>query len=164
MLALAQTANYVDAKWSHSIDSGPLLTFLSHIWRGLLPMLYKMDKNPLWNVFLNIVFGLNRQSCAHTVYRLYFRFPDATGSVYKELRSTEIYRFVIRLYWQYYYSKIYSRISLRYAKIRAVVSILFIYSILLLWCCWGNQSCLVVFHSDSWMSTQPGGHGNGTPE
>lgn len=30
------------------------LTFFSHIWRGLLPILYKIDKNPLWNVFLNI--------------------------------------------------------------------------------------------------------------
>lgn len=32
----------------------PLRTFLSHICRGLLPILYRMDKNPLWNVFLNI--------------------------------------------------------------------------------------------------------------
>ena len=28
--------------------------FLSQIWRGLLPMLYKMERNPDWNVFLNI--------------------------------------------------------------------------------------------------------------
>jgi hypothetical protein len=31
------------------------LTFLSHICSGLLPMLYKIDKNPDWKVFLNIV-------------------------------------------------------------------------------------------------------------
>ena len=30
------------------------LTFLSQICSGLLPRLYRMDKNPLWNVFLNI--------------------------------------------------------------------------------------------------------------
>ena len=32
----------------------PKVTFLSQIWSGLLPMLYRIDKNPLWNVFLNI--------------------------------------------------------------------------------------------------------------
>lgn len=31
------------------------LTFLSHICKGLLPMLYNIDRNPLWNVFLNIL-------------------------------------------------------------------------------------------------------------
>jgi hypothetical protein len=36
------------------------LTFLSHICSGLLPMLYNMDKNPLWKVFLNIVEKLVR--------------------------------------------------------------------------------------------------------
>lgn len=29
-------------------------TFLSQIWRGLLPMEYKIDKKPDWKVFLNI--------------------------------------------------------------------------------------------------------------
>ena len=33
----------------------PFLTFLSQICSGLLPMLYKMDKNPDWKVFLNIL-------------------------------------------------------------------------------------------------------------
>lgn len=32
----------------------PPFTFLSHICRGLLPILYKIDRNPLWKVFLNI--------------------------------------------------------------------------------------------------------------
>ena len=32
----------------------PFLTFLSHICNGLLPMLYRMDKNPDWKVFLNM--------------------------------------------------------------------------------------------------------------
>ena len=35
------------------------LTFLSHICSGLLPILYRMDKNPLWNVFLNILANFN---------------------------------------------------------------------------------------------------------
>lgn len=30
------------------------LTFLSQIWSGLLPMLYSTERNPLWNVFLNM--------------------------------------------------------------------------------------------------------------
>ena len=35
-------------------------TFLSHICRGLLPMLYKIERNPLWKVFLNIsIYFLN---------------------------------------------------------------------------------------------------------
>lgn len=29
-------------------------TFLSQIWRGLLPILYRIERNPDWNVFLNI--------------------------------------------------------------------------------------------------------------
>ena len=33
----------------------PFLTFLSHICSGLLPMLYRMDRKPDWNVFLNIL-------------------------------------------------------------------------------------------------------------
>lgn len=33
----------------------PLRTFLSQIWRGLLPIEYKIDKKPDWNVFLNMV-------------------------------------------------------------------------------------------------------------
>ena len=33
----------------------PFLTDLSHIWRGLLPILYKIDRKPDWNVFLNII-------------------------------------------------------------------------------------------------------------
>ena len=37
----------------------PFLTFLSHICSGLLPILYKMDKNPLWNVFLNMPVKMN---------------------------------------------------------------------------------------------------------
>ena len=32
----------------------PFLTFLSQIWRGLDPILYRILRNPLWNVFLNI--------------------------------------------------------------------------------------------------------------
>jgi len=35
-------------------QSSSVLTFLSQICSGLLPMLYRIDKNPLWNVFLNI--------------------------------------------------------------------------------------------------------------
>ena len=31
------------------------LPFLSHICSGLLPMLYKMDRNPDWKVFLNML-------------------------------------------------------------------------------------------------------------
>ena len=30
------------------------LLFLSQIWSGLLPILYKIDRNPDWYVFLNI--------------------------------------------------------------------------------------------------------------
>lgn len=32
----------------------PFRTFLSHICNGLLPILYNIDRNPDWNVFLNI--------------------------------------------------------------------------------------------------------------
>lgn len=47
----------------------PLRTFLSHICKGLLPILYKIDKNPLWNVFLNIFlnFLLTRRKIHKTV-------------------------------------------------------------------------------------------------
>jgi hypothetical protein len=31
-----------------------LRTCLSHICNGLLPILYRIDRNPDWNVFLNI--------------------------------------------------------------------------------------------------------------
>lgn len=33
----------------------PFRTFLSQICNGLLPILYKIDKNPDWNVFLNMI-------------------------------------------------------------------------------------------------------------
>eukprot|EP00001_Collodictyon_triciliatum_P054543 09725_6 len=33
----------------------PLRTCLSHIWSGLLPILYKMERNPDWKVFLNML-------------------------------------------------------------------------------------------------------------
>lgn len=33
----------------------PLRTFLSHNCNGLLPMLYKIDRKPDWNVFLNMI-------------------------------------------------------------------------------------------------------------
>lgn len=39
----------------HEQDNVKFLTFLSHICKGLLPILYSIDKNPLWNVFLNIL-------------------------------------------------------------------------------------------------------------
>jgi len=32
----------------------PFRHFLSQIWSGWLPILYRMERNPLWNVFLNI--------------------------------------------------------------------------------------------------------------
>lgn len=32
-----------------------IVTCLSHICNGLLPMLYNIDRKPLWNVFLNIL-------------------------------------------------------------------------------------------------------------
>ena len=32
----------------------PFLTSRSQIWSGLLPIEYRMDRNPDWNVFLNI--------------------------------------------------------------------------------------------------------------
>jgi hypothetical protein len=32
----------------------PFFTDFSQIYNGLLPMLYKIDKNPDWKVFLNI--------------------------------------------------------------------------------------------------------------
>ena len=38
-----------------------VFTFLSHICSGLLPMLYNIDRNPLWNVFLNIVDDCRRR-------------------------------------------------------------------------------------------------------
>lgn len=33
----------------------PFRTFLSQICNGLLPILYKIDKKPDWNVFLNMM-------------------------------------------------------------------------------------------------------------
>lgn len=47
----------------------PFLTFLSQICSGLLPMLYRMDRKPLWKVFLNI-FGFAQDPTALTI------FPD----------------------------------------------------------------------------------------
>lgn len=50
------------------------LTFLSQICNGLLPILYRMDKNPLWNVFLNIVYNI--KVYLRPNYRLTFRPYD----------------------------------------------------------------------------------------
>ena len=33
----------------------PFLTVLSQICRGLLPILYKIERNPDWKVFVNII-------------------------------------------------------------------------------------------------------------
>lgn len=46
----------------------PFLTFLSHICKGLLPMLYKIDKNPLWNVFLNMAPCFSLQTAHDTIH------------------------------------------------------------------------------------------------
>ena len=46
----------------------PFLTFLSHICNGLLPMLYKIDKNPLWNVFLNMTPPFTLQTAHDTIH------------------------------------------------------------------------------------------------
>lgn len=46
----------------------PFLTFLSQICSGLLPILYRMDKNPLWKVFLNI-FCLKFSCCDNFLYQ-----------------------------------------------------------------------------------------------
>ena len=47
----------------------PFLTFLSQICNGLLPMLYKTDRKPLWNVFLNIFFFFHSSVVlSHLVY------------------------------------------------------------------------------------------------
>ena len=40
--------------WSVMRLMCPLRTCLSHICSGLLPILYRIDRNPDWNVFLNI--------------------------------------------------------------------------------------------------------------
>jgi len=40
------------------IGEGLGLTWRSQICSGLLPMLYKIDRNPDWNVFLNMALGL----------------------------------------------------------------------------------------------------------
>ena len=37
----------------------PLRTFLSQICKGLLPILYNIERNPLWKVFLNILVKLS---------------------------------------------------------------------------------------------------------
>lgn len=47
-------------------DMSKALPCLSHICRGLLPMLYKMERKPDWKVFLNIVGPLpTRDRLAH---------------------------------------------------------------------------------------------------
>lgn len=50
----------------------PFRTFLSHIWRGLLPILYKIDKNPDWNVFLNMIFCYFLFSSRVILYLFFF--------------------------------------------------------------------------------------------
>ena len=37
----------------------PLWMFWLQIWRGLAPIAYKIDKNPDWKVFLNILEVIN---------------------------------------------------------------------------------------------------------
>jgi len=60
----------------------PFLTFLSHICKGLLPMLYKIDKNPLWNVFLNMTPLWSLQTAHDTIRRtVCFQLWSKSGSV-----------------------------------------------------------------------------------
>merc|ERR1719320_1048403 len=54
----------------------PFLTFLSQICKGLLPILYRMDRNPLWNIFLNIFAiyysgKLTDRKFAHKLYKAF---------------------------------------------------------------------------------------------
>ena len=57
----------------------PFLTFLSQICSGLLPMLYKMDKNPDWKVFLNILPPDNLMSQRKYVVRIFRQFLVLMG-------------------------------------------------------------------------------------
>ena len=50
---ISKTEDWIS--WSVILLMWPLRIYLSQIYKGLDPILYKMDKNPDWKVFLNIV-------------------------------------------------------------------------------------------------------------
>ena len=68
----------------------PFLTFLSQICSGLLPMLYKMDRNPDWNVFLNIFGpGYSRNFQHRFLSSVFIALPEFTGLLLTQLGENQ---------------------------------------------------------------------------